>query len=115
MKLKVVALFALVSLGACKTTEPMYYYGEYSQVVYGYFKADEMSITQQIDALTLIIMVAESTGKPVAPGVHAHLGMLYLESGQSEQGFFHLNQEKILFPESTGYIDFLLLSAGESA
>jgi hypothetical protein len=86
----------------------MYYYGAYSKAVYSYFKADEIPVSQQISILQEVIAQASGKGKPVAPGVHAHLGMLYFESGNHDLGINHFEQEKALFPESTAYIDFLI-------
>lgn len=104
---------AVLFLAACKTTEPTYYYGAYPEAVYSYFKADSTSISQQIIILEQIIEQARGKGKPVAPGVHAHLGMLYFESGDAEQGATHFEQEKALFPESTTYLDFLMKKTTE--
>lgn len=86
----------------------MYYYGNYSDAVYSYFKADETPVSQQITILEEVIAQAQGKGKPVAPGVHAHLGMLYFESGNNDQGINHFEHEKTLFPESAEYIDFLI-------
>ena len=58
--------------------------------------------------MQLVIETAPSDGLLVPPGAHAHLGMLYFESGNPDQGMAHFLQEKALFPESTAYIDFLI-------
>jgi hypothetical protein len=110
---KAVLLTLVVSaaLTGCKTTEPLYHYGDYQQTVYSYFKGNETSASEQIGVLEQAIEMAGTKGKAIAPGVHAHLGMLYFESGSPEQGSMHFEQEKALFPESTVYIDFLLKSA----
>ncbi|MCF6438724.1 DUF4810 domain-containing protein [Pseudoalteromonas luteoviolacea] len=111
MKKLLIAVAAAAALTGCKTKEPLFYHGEYSEVVYNYFKADEKDISEQISSLEQIIQQASGKSKPVAPGVHAHLGMLYFESGNSELGVQHFETEKSLFPESAQYIDFLLNSA----
>jgi len=46
----------------------------------------------------------------VAPGIHAHLGLLYFNAGSSAEGEQQFAQEKALFPESAQYLDFLLKS-----
>jgi hypothetical protein len=91
----------------------MYYYGGYQTTVYHYFKNDETTIDEQINALEIIIEQAANAGRPVAPGIHAHLGMLYFEQGDGVNGGIHFETEKQLFPESTGYIDFLLANQKE--
>lgn len=108
MRVFCVVFSAVLFLTACKTTEPTYYYGAYSEAIYSYFKADTTSVSQQILILEQIIGQAQGKGKPVAPGVHAHLGMLYFESGNAQQGVAHFEQEKALFPESATYLDFLM-------
>lgn len=105
-----IVLITLLTLGivGCKTTEPLYYYGQYNTAVYSYFKADDMSIEAQISVLQQAIETAAANNKAIAPGIHAHLGMLYFETGNSDRGTLHFEQEKALFPESAQYIDFLL-------
>ena len=58
-----------------------------------------------------ILAKASEDGKMVAPGIHAHLGMLYFEAGNASDGIKHFEIEKQLYPESTQYIDFLMASA----
>ncbi|WP_105215055.1 DUF4810 domain-containing protein [Pseudoalteromonas sp. T1lg22] len=111
-KLITAAIFAVAATG-CKTVEPLYYYGNYNSSVYDYFKADNSTIEEQIAALETVIEQASAKGKAIAPGIHAHLGMLYFETGNNTQGMEHFEQEKFLFPESAQYIDFLIKSAKE--
>jgi len=108
IKLLAAAVLASALLSGCKTTEPLYYYGGYQQSVYSYFKGNETSVSEQISNLELAIEQATVNGKAIAPGVHAHLGMLYFESGNPVLGASHFEQEKALFPESTQFLDFLM-------
>ncbi|MDN4504019.1 DUF4810 domain-containing protein [Alteromonadaceae bacterium BrNp21-10] len=111
MKKLISAAILVIGVFGCKSTEPLYYYGGFNTAVYSYFKADEVSAEQQITILQEVIQKAAAHSKPVAPGVHAHLGMLYFETGNTELGRQHFDQEKLLFPESKQYIDFLLKSS----
>lgn len=109
MKNIICAFGMLFVLSACKTTtEPLYYHGEYNKAVYTYFKGDAATPQEQIASLQKIIQDAAAKGKKVAPGVHAHLGLLYFDSGNATEGQQHFEQEKQLFPESAQYLDFLL-------
>ena len=108
MKALLVVFCTTLFLIGCKTTEPIYYYGAYPEAVYSYFKADDLSISQQITILEELIEQARGMHKSVPPGVHAHLGMLYFETGNSGLGLTNFEQEKALFPESVNYIDFLI-------
>ncbi|MFS1701650.1 DUF4810 domain-containing protein [Alteromonas sp. AMM-1] len=114
MKKILLAISLALTLVGCKTTEPLYYYGDYTKAVYSYFKADEVTLEEQINALQLILSAAEAQNKSVAPGFHAHLGMLYFETGNPTLGVQHLETEKSLFPESTQYVDFLLRSVKDA-
>lgn len=111
--IKLLSLLAVLSaLTACTTTkEPLYYYGNYNSAVYAYFKSDELSAEEQITILEQVISDAANKNKAVAPGLHAHLGMLYFETGNPDLGTTHFETEKTLFPESARFIDFLLKSS----
>lgn len=108
---KIVCLLSLLFvLSACKTTDSIYYHGDYNKLVYTYFKGNETSPEDQIATLQQIIQAAEMKGKPVVPGIHAHLGLLYFDTGNATQGQQHFEHEKALFPESAKYLEFLLNS-----
>lgn len=114
MKKLIITGLAVLVLSGCKTTGPQYHYGQYTSTVYHYFKADQSTLEEQISALEEAVQTAEAKSKPIAPGIHAHLGMLYFEAGNNDLGEAHFNKEKTLFPESTKYLDFLLSSAKEA-
>ncbi|MEG0677344.1 MAG: DUF4810 domain-containing protein, partial [Comamonas sp.] len=42
------------------------------------------------------------------PGYQAHLGLLYLNAGRTDQALAAWAQEKKQFPESAQYIDYLV-------
>ncbi len=108
---KIIFVSLVIVLTGCKTIEPLYYHGEYNDAVYSYFKADDVTLEQQITAMKTTLQDAESQGKAIAPGIHAHLAMLYFESGNDSEGIRHFELEKLLYPESTHYIDFLISAA----
>lgn len=110
-KLIACALVCAALTGCNSTKEPLYYYGDYNSAVYTYLKADDVSVEEQITMLEQVIANAANNGKAIAPGLHAHLGMLYFDTGNATQGMTHFETEKQLFPESIQYIDFLLKSA----
>lgn len=49
------------------------------------------------------------------PGFRAHLGMLYLKMGDGDKGVEQLQSEKVAFPESTPFMDFLMRNVGKPA
>jgi hypothetical protein len=102
---------AVATLSGCQTTKPLYHYGAYQDSVYSHFKNEDSSVPQQIEALEKTIARSSAKNLPVGPGLNAHLGYLYIESGQLEKGVAYLRQEKALYPESAQFIDFLLKNA----
>ncbi|MDP2561591.1 DUF4810 domain-containing protein [Psychrobium sp. 1_MG-2023] len=113
MKKIMFAAVIITAVSGCKTIEPQYYYGQYNNAVYSYFKAEDVTVEQQISVLQAVIDTAAAKNKAIAPGIHAHLGMLYFETGNNTLGVEHFEQEKRLFPESAHYINFLLNSGKE--
>jgi hypothetical protein len=112
MSLKLVAVVvAVAALSGCQTTKPLYNYGAYQDTVYAHFKNEDSSVTQEIDALEKTIAKSAAKNLQVGPGVNAHLGYLYIESGQMDLGVAYLRKEKALYPESAQFIDFLLKNA----
>lgn len=113
MNLKFLAGVAVVvvTLSGCQSTKPLYNYGSYQDNVYKHFKNEDSSVTQEIEALEKTISQSAAKNLQVGPGLHAHLGFLYIESGQMDTGIAYLQKEKALYPESAQFIDFLLKNA----
>lgn len=93
--------------GCVSKPDPLYYWGDYSSQVYGHF-TKEKGPAEQIEKLEAGLEKARAKGKPVPPGYYAHLGILYALSERPEQMKHYFEAEKTLYPESAGYIDFLL-------
>ena len=112
MRLKFLAvLVAVATLSGCQSTKPLYHYGAYPDAVYAHFKNEDSSVTEQIEALEKTIRETNRNKLQIGPGIYAHLGFLYLQSGQRDTGLAYLQKEKQLYPESTHFIDFLLKNA----
>jgi hypothetical protein len=109
MGLAVVALL----LGGCaaKPPKPMYQWGGYQNQLYEYFKADGSTPVAQLGVLEEQLQKTTAAGEAVPPGLHAHLGLLKLKVGNTDEAVAHLETEKRLFPESTPYMDWLLKRA----
>lgn len=100
-------LIAAVSLSGCAAPQPtLYAWNGYQPQVYAHFKGKGPE--EQIIVLEAGAQKAAAQGAKLPPGYHAHLGLLYLNTGRTDQAIAALQQEKAQFPESTKYIDFLL-------
>jgi hypothetical protein len=92
--------------GCVAPPQPLYQWESYQTQVYDYFK--DGSKEKQIAALEQDLEKMRAKGHVAPPGVHAHLGMLYVEAGNDSKGIQELTAEKAQYPESTAYVDFLL-------
>ena len=97
---------ALLLSGCMATSKPLYQWDNYPAQVHGHFKGE--SPEAQIAALELQLQKIQASGTATPPGLHAHLGMLYLKVGRDDQMVQQLELEKSRFPESTPFMNRLL-------
>ena len=101
-------LVASALLAGCSAPpQSLYQWDAYQPTVYQYYQ-DDNTLDEQVSALELSIEKAKARQRTVAPGLHAHLGLLYANSGREQQAFAQFALEKSLFPESATFMDFLL-------
>ena len=101
--------FCAVLFNGCTTTTPLYNWGDYQNQVYARF-SDNANPEQQIAQLEKTLQTNKHN-KPAPPGFHAHLGLLYGETGQVDKMREQFIIEKNLYPEATTFMDFLLTRA----
>lgn len=103
-------LAVLLLLLACTTGNPnLYYWGDYEDAIYDmYLEPGKTSLTDEILRLEEQVEKAAAAGMTVPPGLHAHLGYLYVNEGDDATALVHFQTEKALFPESTVFIDGLI-------
>ncbi len=104
-----VAVASPLLIVACAHQPTMYNWQAYQPQVYSYLKGEDYA--EQISALEKNMESARSRGETLPPGFHAHLGMLYLKTGLDARGVEHIQNEKLVFPESVAFMDFMLRMA----
>ncbi|MDH0734636.1 DUF4810 domain-containing protein [Achromobacter spanius] len=110
--LALVAIAGLLS--ACvQQPKPMYSWQAYQPSVYAYLKNDGADDAVQAQALEKNIETARAANVELPPGFRAHLGMLYLKMGDGDKGIEQMQGEKVAFPESTPFMDFLMRNVGK--
>lgn len=122
MRFKTLANFALASaaallLSGCADDSPrqLYYWdGAYTSSVYEYL-TEEGDASAQIAALEESLQKAYQRAAKVPPGLHAHLGLLYLSQGNGAKFKAYVEKEAELYPESRDYAIFLLNQNGKTA
>lgn len=110
LKFILTVLFVGVAVTGCVNTPPdHYHWGHYEKLLLDmYNKPGAADSTLQIQQLNDDILTAESLGKPVAPGIYAHLGLMYAMQGQMAESLAAFDEEKARFPESIPFIDGML-------
>lgn len=98
----------LVLAGCASKPAGLYYWGDYQKQVYAELRSESGGGPEQIIALEKTVQQARSQSKPLPPGFHAHLGLLYLSQGKIDQVVQEFETEKTLFPEGASFMDFLL-------
>lgn len=107
-RLAVISGLAVATLSGCVTRpQPIYYWGDFQSLQYSYFQGDK-GPEAGVQDLERVREEAKAKGKPVPPGMQAHLGMLYGLMGRTELFELNLLAERKQFPESATYVDFLL-------
>jgi hypothetical protein len=102
------AALILVLAGCASAPKTVYSWDNYQPVIYQYYQGDKSSPEEQIAKLQEAQEKAKASAKPVPPGLHAQLGLLYATTGKPELAFQQFTAEKTLFPESAAYMDFLM-------
>jgi hypothetical protein len=107
----VLAALLIVALGALSACadKSIYHWGRYEDLLYDmYVNPGKADPGTQVAQLTEDVDKAYAEGKPVPPGVHAHLGYLYYQQGNLGGATQEFETEKRLFPESTTLVDGML-------
>lgn len=94
-------------LAACAAQKPLYYWGDYPDTVYAYYR-DGADLDQQADALQLIIAKAGAAGEKVGPGVYGQLGLVLSKQGRTQEAQDAFRQEQALYPESAAFMQYLI-------
>ncbi|MBR9857387.1 MAG: DUF4810 domain-containing protein [Gammaproteobacteria bacterium] len=101
------AVMAVV-LSGCAGPKTLYQWDGYQSSVYQHYQTNDSSLSEQVAVLEESIEKARAEDRIVAPGLHAHLGLLYANSGREQQAMEQFEMEKRLFPESETFMNFLL-------
>ncbi|PYQ95295.1 MAG: DUF4810 domain-containing protein [Acidobacteria bacterium] len=108
--LTLVAAIAMgsVLVGCAPAPKRLYHWEAFQDQLYEYFRADRSGPEEQLRILGAQVEKARARGAALPPGFRAHLAMLYLRLGRDGEAKQELEAEKLNFPESTQYMDFLL-------
>ena len=109
IKLTCLALFALLLAGCNQPDTPrsLYYWdGTYNNALYTYLN-EGGDVNEQISHLENLVQTSIQKGYKVAPGLYAHLGLLYLNNGNLGVANANFDKDVENFPESREFINFI--------
>ena len=93
----------------------LYSWGHYEDLIYASYAAPgKVPPEMQVEKLEEDYQKARAANKPVPPGFHAHLGVLYFQLGKLDQAKQEFETEKANFPESAVFMDRLLANLKKS-
>ncbi len=96
-------------LAGCQTARPLYFWGSYEPLMYNCYKSpDKAGPAEQVARLKADLARAAAENLPPNPGLHAQLGVAYVQLGNIEAAIGEFEAEKALFPESASFMDRLL-------
>lgn len=98
-------------VAGCSSPRSLYYWGNYETVIYNaYSRPEKADPMMQIALMEEDLQKAAAQDQLVGPGFHAQLGHLYYTTGNIDRAREEFQLEKQLFPESTPFMDRLLLN-----
>jgi len=109
-------LAAACLVSACAPTNPpLYYWGNYQSALYQHHKDGITNYDAQVSAMEAVLQRAQAEGKSVPPGLHAHLGMLYFNTGRESEAREQFAMEQQLFPESAHFVSYVMKAQPEAS
>lgn len=106
----VAGLVAVTLLYGCGGgSKNLYYWGHYEDSIFDmYIEPGKTSIADEILRLEEQIEKTDASEMSIPPGLHAHLGYLYVTEGDYATAIIHFQAEKAKFPESAHFIDGMI-------
>ncbi|WP_233252246.1 DUF4810 domain-containing protein [Limnohabitans sp. 2KL-17] len=103
-------LVTVLTLTGCANKAPPLLYGwsGYEKNLDTYFRADSESLDTQAKRMEDDLQKMRAAGQALPPGYQAHLALLHGKQGDMARFQQHLQAEKVQFPESETFVDFLL-------
>ena len=104
-----IAVPLLLLLG-CATTHQRYDWGKYESSLYVYYK-NPASEAQFVQSLQDLLATANTTGRPVPPGIYAEYGYLLMQEGKSKDAITAFKHEEDHWPQSKYFMDQMMKAA----
>lgn len=104
-----VVLLAAVFAGCAPQKASMYYFGKTDATLYATKKnPTEENFLKLQQSLEDVITQSQQRGLKVPPGIHAHLGYLYLLEKKTDQATASFSEERRLYPEAGVFMERMI-------
>ncbi|MBO5025879.1 MAG: DUF4810 domain-containing protein [Bacteroidaceae bacterium] len=109
MKKTLLAVFVIMSITSCTTTQTLYSWYDYEDITYQYSKkrTDELKV-KVLEQYQKLTEKQKGTRGTVPPGLYAEYGYLLYMTGKHEEGLKFLKEEIKFYPESEKYISRII-------
>ncbi len=104
----ILAILSVLILSSCASTRQTIYNWDsnYIDSVYNMLN-DKSNVSEEIKNIERYVNDTNQKNIKVAPGVYAHLGLLYSKLGNKGKAMSYLDKESKAFPKVSKYIDIL--------
>lgn len=104
---RLILMVAFVSVLTACAPPKLYNWGNYEQGLYNSYKDPNQTEALRV-SLEEQVVIVESSGQKMAPGLYAELGTLYLQAGSTEKAKMYYTKEKNTWPESATLMTALI-------
>ena len=111
-----IVIMAAAFAGCAPQKASMYYFGKTDATLYANKKEPtEENFRKLQQSLQEVVTKSQERGLKVPPGIHAHLGYLYLLENKTDLATASFNEEKRLYPEATVFMERMIEKIAASA
>lgn len=101
-------LLPIIIMATSCAPKRMYYWGDYSETLYGYRKyPNEETLLKHKQMLESIVEESNKGNARVPPGVYAELGYIYLKENNNKEAIKYFHLEEQIYPESKVFMQRL--------
>lgn len=101
---------ALAATSCTTSTKTLYYWGDYTEASYDYYKKQTPEDTEDLlgSFEKMMARVDKGSRKMMPPGMCAEYGFLLIQNGKKEEGLALLKKETEMYPQSKKFVERII-------